>query len=177
MDNRIKVLISEKEIAERVAELAETLNNDYRGKAVKVICVLTGGVLFMSDLVKKLDFDVKIDFIHASSYGSETKSSGVVKITHDVKAPLTDEYVLLVEDIVDTGHSLHRLKRHLFEQKPKSLKVCTLLDKPERRVVDDVTPDYIGFTIPNEFVIGYGLDYDQRYRHLPFVGVLPEELI
>jgi len=177
MDDRIKVLISEDEIKSRVAELAVAINADYRGKALKLICVLSGAVLFMADLVKRLEMDVQIDFIHASSYGAETKSSGIVKITHDLKTPITGEHVLLVEDIVDSGNSIHRLKKHLLEQKPDSLKVCTMLDKPERREIPGITPEYIGFSIPNEFVIGYGLDYNQRYRHLPFVGVLPKELI
>ena len=177
MDKRIKVLISEEEITAKISEMGALISSDYRGRPLKVICVLSGGILFTSDLVRKLDLDLKIDFIHASSYGSDTKSSGIVKITHDIKMAVTGEHVLLVEDIVDSGNSLSRLKRHLLEQKPESLKVCTLLDKPGRREIEGISPDYVGFTIPNEFVIGYGLDYNQRYRQLPYIGILPEELI
>ncbi|MCL2564634.1 MAG: hypoxanthine phosphoribosyltransferase [Defluviitaleaceae bacterium] len=176
MDRPIKILISEDEIAKRVEELAGIINSDYLGKSVKVICVLSGGVIFMSDLIKCLDLDIKIDFISVSSYGSDTKSSGNVKITRDIRDPIEGEHVLLVEDIVDSGLSLYYLKNYLLSQNPESFKVCTLLDKPQRRE-NDVAPDYIGFTIPNEFVIGYGLDYNQYYRNLPYVGILPEELI
>ena len=175
-DKRIKVLISEEKIAQKISELADIINKDYCNKSVKLICVLTGGIIFMSDLIKKINLDIKIDFISVSSYGASTKSGGNVKITRDVKNRITGEHVLLIEDIVDSGLSLCYLKGHLLKQKPASLKICTLLDKPERRI-KDITPDYIGFTIPNEFVIGYGLDYDQRYRNLPYIGILPDELI
>jgi len=172
MNAKIEVMISEEEIAKRVLELAEIINNDYRGKSVKVICVLTGGFIFMADLVKRLDLDLRIDFIDLSSYGSGTESSGNVKIVRDLKTSITDEHVLVIEDIVDTGRSLNRLKNHIGTLNPASFKLCTLLDKPSRREseLSHLKPDYIGFVIENEFVVGYGLDYDQRYRNLPFIG-------
>jgi len=176
MDNRIKVLIGENELNQRVSDIAEQINKDYKGKQVKVICILTGAVIFMSDLVRKLDLDIEMDFMEISSYGSSTKSSGIVRIDRDLEMPITGRTVLMVEDIIDTGRTLSHVKKHMLSQNPADLKICTLLDKPERRIVDDITPEYVGFTIPDEFVVGYGLDYNQKYRHLPYVGVLPQEL-
>jgi len=172
MDTKIEVMISEEQIAKRILELAKVINNDYHGKPVKIVCVLTGGFMFMADLVKRLDLDLKIDFLDLSSYGSDTKSSGEVKIVRDLKHSVVGEHVLVIEDIVDSGRSLKRLKTHLTSREPASLKVCTLLDKPSRREAElkELSADYIGFVIENEFVVGYGLDYDQRYRNLPFVG-------
>jgi len=172
MNSRIEVMINEEAIEKRVLELAEVINNDYRGKPVKVIGVLTGGFIFMADLVKKLDLDIRIDFIDLSSYGAGTESSGEVKIMRDLKNPIEGEHVLVVEDIIDSGRSLKRLTTHLMASNPASLKICTLLDKPARREpeLENMTPDYVGFVIENEFVIGYGLDFDQRYRNLPYVG-------
>jgi hypoxanthine phosphoribosyltransferase len=171
MNNKIEVMISEEEIAKRVLELAEVLNTDYKGKSVKLVCVLTGGFIFMADLIKRLDLDVTVDFIDLSSY-SGTESSGNVKIMRDLKTSIEGEHVLVVEDIVDTGRSLSRLKSHFASLKPASFKLCTLLDKPSRRdeSLKDLSADYIGFVIENEFVVGYGLDFDQKYRNLPFIG-------
>ena len=177
MDSRIKVLISESEIDKRITELADEINKDFAGKSIKVLCVLTGGVMFMVDLVKKLDLDIEMDFMEISSYGASTESSGIVRINRDLKTPITGQNVLLVEDIIDTGRTLSHVKKHMLSQNPECFKICTLLDKPDRRVVNDVIPEYIGFTIPDKFVIGYGLDYNQKYRHLPFIGELPPELI
>ena len=177
MDNRIKVLVSESELDKRVSELADEINKDFAGKSVKVLCVLTGGVMFMVDLVKKLDLDIEMDFMDISSYGASTESSGIVRINRDLKSPITGQNVLLIEDIIDTGRTLSHVKKHMMGQNPDVFKICTLLDKPSRRVVNDVTPEYVGFTIPDKFVVGYGLDYNQKYRHLPFIGELPPELI
>jgi len=177
MDSRIKVLISESELDKRTSELAYEINRDFAGKSVKVLCVLTGGVMFMVDLVKKLDLDIEMDFMDISSYGASTQSSGIIRIDRDLEKPITGKCVLLVEDIIDTGRTLSHVKKHMMSQNPECLKICTLLDKPDRRVVNDVTPDYIGFTIPDKFVIGYGLDYNQKYRNLPFIGEMPPELI
>jgi len=177
MDNRIKVLISESELDKRTSELADEINKEFAGKSVKVLCVLTGGVMFMVDLVKKLDIDIEMDFMDISSYGASTESSGIVRINRDLKSPITDQNVLLIEDIIDTGRTLSHVKKHMLSQNPASFKICTLLDKPSRRVVNDVIPEYVGFTIPDKFVIGYGLDYNQKYRQLPFIGELPPELI
>ena len=172
MATKIEVMISEEQISKRISELADIINNDYRGKSVKVVCVLTGGFVFMADLIKKLDLDVRIDFIDLSSYGNTTESSGDVKIVRDLKTSITGEHVLVIEDIVDTGRSLRRLRNHLSAHNPADLKICTLLDKPSRREEElkNLHADYIGFVIENEFVVGYGLDFDQRYRNLPFVG-------
>jgi len=172
MGTKIEVMISEEEIAKRVLELAEVINNDYRGKALKIICVLTGGFIFMADLAKRLDLDVKMDFIDLSSYASGKESSGSVKIVRDLKTDITGEHVLVIEDIVDTGRSYNRLLTHMSTLNPASFKLCTLLDKPSRRDSELVhlRADYIGFEIENEFVVGYGLDFDQSYRNLPFIG-------
>ena len=137
-----------------------------------MICVLKGGVFFMCDLAKRIDVPVTLDFMSVSSYGSETSSSGVVKIVKDLDQPLEGKDVLIVEDIIDSGRTLGYLIEILKKRHPKSLRLCTLLDKPERRVVDNVEVDYCGFRIPDEFVVGYGLDYAQRYRNLPYIGVL-----
>jgi len=172
MKDTIEVMISEATIQKRVLELAEEISLDYKGLTLTLICVLKGGVIFFSDLSRRLQVDVEMDFIDVSSYSDSTISSGVVRIDKDLERPITGKHVLLVEDILDTGQTLSRLVRHLSAQRPKSLKVCTLLDKPERRVINDVAPEYIGFSIPDKFVVGYGLDYAQKYRQLPYIGVL-----
>jgi len=172
MGAKIEVMISEEKILKRISELAEQINNDYRGKELKIVCVLTGGFIFMADLVKRLDLDVRIDFIDLSSYSSGTESSGNVKIVRDLKTNIAGEHVLVIEDIVDTGRSYSRILTHMLPLEPASFKLCTLLDKPSRRdkELKHLNADYIGFEIENEFVVGYGLDFDQRYRNLPFIG-------
>jgi len=168
----VRPLLSAEDIARRVGEVAADISRDYEGKTVTLICVLKGGVMFMVDLCRKLTVPVEFDFIDTSSYGDATVSSGVVKIEKDLKNPVTGKDVVLVEDIIDTGLTLSHLYKHLMAHNPASLKVCALLLKKERWVVTDVKPDYIGFEIPNEFVVGYGLDYAQKYRNLDYVGVL-----
>lgn len=174
MSDKINVMYSEEQVAERIRELGQKISEDYAGREVHLICVLKGGVYFMTELSKRITVPVTIDFMSVSSYGSETKSSGVVKIVKDLDAPLEGKHVIVVEDIIDSGNTLHYLLNILKERKPASLALCTLLDKPDRRVVD-VAVDYTGFEIPDEFVVGYGLDYAQKYRNLPFIGYVEQE--
>ena len=171
MSEKIRVLLSEEEVDARIQEVADMINKDYEGKDVHMICVLKGGVFFMCELAKRITRPVTLDFMSVSSYGSDTKSSGVVKIVKDLDESLKDKDVIVVEDIVDSGRTLSYLLEMLRDRGPASLRLCTLLDKPERRVID-VHVDYTGFNIPDEFVVGYGLDYDQRYRNLPYIGVV-----
>lgn len=171
MSERVKVLLSEKEVDERIQAIGDQISRDYAGKQVHLICVLRGGAFFMCELAKRISVPVSLDFMSVSSYGGDTKSSGVVKIVKDLDDSIKDLDVLVVEDIVDSGRTLSYLMEMLRDRGPKSLRLCTLLDKPDRRVVD-VKVDYTGFQIPDEFVVGYGLDYDQRYRNLPYIGVV-----
>ncbi len=171
MSERIRVLIDEKEVDEKIAELGKQISEDYAGKEVHLICVLKGGVFFMCELAKRITVPVSMDFMSVSSYGNDTKSSGVVKIIKDLDEAIEGKDVLVVEDIVDSGRTLSYLLENLKNRKPKSLRLCTMLDKPDRRVID-VDVDYTAFQIPDEFVIGYGLDYEQRYRNLPYIGVV-----
>lgn len=171
MAERIRVLLSEEEVNERIRQIGEQISKDYEGRQVHLICVLKGGSFFMCELAKRITVPVSLDFMSVSSYGSGTKSSGVVKIVKDLDEPLDGKDVIVVEDIVDSGRTLSYLLEILGKRNPKSLALCTMLDKPERRVVD-VKVDYTGFNIPDEFVVGYGLDYDQRYRNLPYIGVV-----
>ena len=171
MAEHVKIMLSEQEVDEKIQEIGKKISEEYAGKQVHLVCVLKGGVFFMCELAKRITNTVTKDFMCVSSYGSETKSSGVVKIVKDLDEPLENKDVLIVEDIIDSGRTLSYLIEILKKRGPSSLKVCTLLDKPERRVVD-VDVDYTCFNIPDEFVIGYGLDYDQRYRNLPFIGVV-----
>ena len=172
MKEKVDVLISEKEIDNRILEIADRINKDYEGEELTLICVLKGGVMFMCDLAKKLNLNVRLDFMSVSSYGSETKSSGVVKIIKDLDDSIDGKNVLVVEDIIDSGNTLSYLMDILKKRGPKSIKLCTLLDKPSRREKKDVLVDYVCFEIEDKFVVGYGLDYDQRYRNLPYIGVM-----
>lgn len=171
MAEHVKVLLSEKEVDDRIQAIGEQISRDYAGKQVHLICVLKGGSFFLCELAKRITVPVSLDFMSVSSYGSETKSSGVVKIIKDLDEPIKGKDVLVIEDIVDSGRTLSYLMEMLKDRGPASLKLCTLLDKPDRRVID-VPVDYTGFEIPDEFVVGYGLDYDQRYRNLPYIGVI-----
>ena len=171
MSERIKVLLSEQEVDARIQEIADQINKDYEGKELHMICVLKGGVFFMCELAKRITVPVSLDFMSVSSYGDDTKSSGVVKIVKDLDQPLEGKEVLVVEDIIDSGRTLSYLLQILAKRNPNSVHLCTLLDKPERRVTD-VKVDYSCFNIPDEFVVGYGLDYAQRYRNLPYIGVV-----
>lgn len=171
MAEHVKVLLTEEEVDKRIQEIGDQISKDYAGKQVHLVCVLKGGVFFLCELAKRITVPVSLDFMSVSSYGGDTKSSGVVKIVKDLDESLLDKDVLVVEDIVDSGRTLSYLLEMLRDRGPKSLRLCTLLDKPDRRVVD-VHVDYTGFEIPDEFVVGYGLDYDQRYRNLPYIGVV-----
>lgn len=170
-DHHIEVMISEEEVNKRIRELGEQISRDYAGRQIHLICVLRGGSFFMCELAKRITVPVSLDFMSVSSYGGDTKSSGVVKIVKDLDDSIRDKEVLVVEDIIDSGRTLSYLMAMLQDRGPKSLHLCTLLDKPDRRVVD-VDVDYTGFRIPDEFVVGYGLDYDQKYRNLPYIGVV-----
>lgn len=171
MAESIKVLVSEEEIVKRIKELGAKISEDYAGKSVHLICVLKGGAPFMCELAKRITVPVSMDFMSVSSYGNNTSSSGIVKIAKDLDEPLEGKDVLIVEDIIDSGRTLYYLMQLLEKRKPASMKICTLLDKPERRE-RDVKVDYTGFNIPDEFVVGYGLDYAQKYRNLPYIGVV-----
>ena len=171
MAEKISVLLSEEEVDKRIQEIGEQISKDYAGEQVHLVCVLRGGVFFLCELAKRITVPVSLDFMSVSSYGSDTKSSGVVKIVKDLDDSLADKHVIVVEDIVDSGRTLSYLLEMLKDRGPKSMKLCTLLDKPDRRVVD-VKVDYTGFQIPDEFVVGYGLDYAQKYRNLPYIGVV-----
>lgn len=171
MAEHVKVLLTEEEVDRRIQEIGEQISKDYEGKQVHLVCVLKGGSFFMCELAKRITVPVSLDFMSVSSYGSDTKSSGVVKIVKDLDDSIKDKDVVVVEDIVDSGRTLSYLLEMLRDRGPRSLRLCTLLDKPERRVVD-VNVDYTGFAIPDEFVVGYGLDYDQKYRNLPYIGIV-----
>ncbi|EFU77794.1 hypoxanthine phosphoribosyltransferase [Lachnoanaerobaculum saburreum] len=172
MKEKVDILISENEIHNRILEIADRINKDYEGEELTLICVLKGGVMFMCDLARRLNLSVRLDFMSVSSYGSETKSSGVVKIIKDLDDSIDGKNVLVVEDIIDSGNTLSYLIDILKKRGPKSIKLCTLLDKPSRREKKDVFVDYVCFEIEDRFVVGYGLDYDQRYRNLPYIGVM-----
>jgi hypoxanthine phosphoribosyltransferase len=171
MSEKISVLIDENTVEEKIKEIAKQISKDYEGKSITLICILKGSVFFVCELAKRITVPVTLDFMSVSSYGSGTESSGRVKIVKDLDEPIEDRDILVVEDIIDSGRTLSHLMTLLKARNPKSIKLCTLLDKPDRRVVD-VDVDYTCFEIPDKFVVGYGLDYDQKYRNLPYVGVV-----
>lgn len=171
MKERVEVLISEADVDKKIEEIGKQISRDYAGKTVHVICVLKGGAFFMCELAKRIEVPVSMDFMAVSSYGSGTESSGSIKMIKDLDESIEGKNVIIVEDIIDSGRTLHKLVELLKTRNPESIRVCTLLDKPERRVVD-VHVDYTCFSIPDEFVVGYGLDYDQKYRNLPYIGVV-----
>ena len=173
MAEKVGVLISESEVEKKITQIAEAISEEYAGKTVHLIGVLKGSVFFMCELAKKLTIPVTMDFMSVSSYGDGTKSSGVVKLVKDLDDSIEGREVILIEDIMDSGRTLSYLVRILKERRPASFKVVTLLDKPDRRVVD-IEPDMTGFVIPDRFVVGYGLDCAQKYRNLPYIGVIEE---
>ncbi len=175
MDVAERILITEEELQTRIRELAEEINRDYAGKTLFLLCILKGGLMFLTDLSKHLTVDCTFDFIGISSYGSSTQSSGVVRITKDLEVSIQDKDVLIIEDIIDTGLTLSYLLENLKSRKPASIKLCTLLDKPENRKTP-IPIDYAGFQVPNEFLVGFGLDYQELYRNLPYICVLKKEL-
>ncbi|MCI5791955.1 MAG: hypoxanthine phosphoribosyltransferase [Lachnospiraceae bacterium] len=167
----ISTLISEEKLVARIKEMGAQISRDYEGKSVHLICILKGGAYFMTELSKYITVPVTIDFMQVTSYGSETTSSGIVKIVKDHDEPLEGREVIVVEDIIDTGYTLSYLLEMLKDRKPASLKLAAMLNKPDRRI-REVKIDYCGFDVPDKFVIGYGLDYDQKYRNLPYIGVV-----
>lgn len=166
-----RVLLDEEQIKKRIKELGRDITEDYKNKDLLMIGVLKGAIVFFSDLIRAIDLPLTTDFIAVSSYGSSTKSSGIVRILKDLDEPVDGKDILIVEDIIDTGLTLHYLVDNIITRNPNSVKICCLLDKPERRLTE-VDVDYIGFAIPDEFVVGYGLDYNERYRNLPNINVL-----
>ena len=169
MNEQISVMIPEDQVEKRIEEMAAQISEDYRGKEVHLVCILKGSIFFTCELAKRLEIPVTIDFMSVSSYGAGTSSSGVVRLVKDLDEPLEGKHVIVIEDIVDSGRTLSYLMGNLSRRSPASLRLCTLLDKPDRRVTD-VKVDYTGFEIPDEFVVGYGLDLDQRYRNLTYIG-------
>lgn len=171
MVEKIRVMISEQDVDKRIEELGKQISEDYAGKQVHLICILKGSVFFTCELAKRISVPVSLDFMSVSSYGDGTTSSGIVKIAKDLDETLEGKDVIVIEDIIDSGRTLHYLLDVLQKRQPNSLKLCTLLDKPNRRV-KEVKVDYVGFEIPDEFVVGYGLDYAQKYRNLPYIGIV-----
>ena len=175
MDDKIRILLSEEEVAKRIKEIADEISRDYKEKPLHLICILKGGVFFTCELAKRIELPLTMDFMSVSSYGAGTVSSGIVKITKDLDDPIEGKDVLIVEDIIDSGNTLAYLIEVLKQRNPNSIELCTLLDKPERRVKDQVKVKYTCFTVPDQFIIGYGLDYDQIYRNLPYIGVIEQQ--
>jgi hypoxanthine phosphoribosyltransferase len=171
MAEKITTIISEEEIDRKIRELGKQISEDFKGQEVTLICILKGAATFACDLAKRIECPVTMEYMRCSSYGNETESSGVVKITLDLDEPIRNKNILVVEDIIDTGRSMAYLMEILKQRGPAQLKLCALLDKPDRRVAD-VDIDYTGFVIPDKFIVGYGLDYAQKYRNLPFIGVV-----
>lgn len=174
MSDKIRVLLTEEEINARIKEMAEQITKEYEGEEVYFVCTLRGATFFACELAKRIPLDVKMDFMCVSSYGNSTQSCGTIHMKKDLEDSIEGKHVIVIEDIVDTGRTLSYLMKLLQERKPKSLKLCSLLDKPDRRV-SDVKADYIGFVIPDLFVVGYGLDFAQKYRNLPYIGVVENE--
>ena len=170
-----KVLLSEQQLTKRIAELGEEITKEYKGKEIVAICVLKGAILFMADLARAVKVPMALDFMAVSSYGNGTTTSGTVRILKDLDNNIEGKHVLVVEDIIDSGVTLKYLLKNLKSRKPASIKLCTLLNKPERRRVE-VDIDYCGFTVPDYFLVGYGLDYAEKYRNLPFIGILKPEI-
>lgn len=168
-----EVLLSEEQISQKVKEIATQIEKDFKGEELLVVGILKGASVFVSDLIRKINLDVNIDFMSVSSYGNSTESSGVVKIIKDLDVNIEGKNVLVVEDIIDSGLTLSKLVEVLQTRNPKSLKLCTLLDKPERRKVN-IPVDYVGFVIEDKFIVGYGIDWAEKYRNLPYIGIVSE---
>ena len=174
MAEKIEVLLSEGDVDTKIAEIGATISKDYEGQEITLVCILKGATFFACELAKRITVPVEMEFMRCSSYGNETESSGVVKIDLDLDRPIRDKNILVVEDIIDTGRTMHYLLDVLKNRGPAEVKLCSLLDKPDRRVTD-VDIDYTGFVIPDKFIVGYGLDYAQKYRNLPYIGVVEPE--
>lgn len=174
MGEKISVFIPEEELNRKIRELGAQISRDYQGEEVHLVCILKGSIFFTCELAKRITVPVTLDFMSASSYGSGTVSSGVIRIKKDLDESIEGKNVIVIEDIIDSGNTLSYLYQNLLDRNPKSLKLCTLLDKPDRRE-KEVKVDYVGFQIPDKFVVGYGLDYDQKYRNLPYIGIVEFE--
>ena len=170
----ISVYLTEEQLNERIAQMGAEITKKFAGESVYLVCILKGSIFFTTELAKRIELPMTIDFMSVSSYGAETRSSGVVNIKKDLEQTIERENVIIVEDIVDSGNTLSRLYSLFESRNPKTLTICTLLDKPDRRVVEDLKVDYTGFVIPDKFVVGFGLDYDQRYRNLPYIGFVED---
>ena len=176
MDHNISVHLTEEQLNKRIAEIGAEITKRFQGESVYLVCILKGSIFYTTELAKRIELPMNIDFMTVSSYGSETKSSGIINIKKDLESPIEGKNVILVEDIIDSGYTPSHLCKLLRTRNPKTLTITTLLDKPDRRVVDDVVVDYTGFEIPDKFVVGFGLDYDQRYRNLPYIGFIEDEV-
>lgn len=176
MDHNISVHLTEEQLNKRIAEIGAEITKRFQGESVYLVCILKGSIFYTTELAKRIELPMNIDFMTVSSYGSETKSSGIINIKKDLESPIEGKNVILVEDIIDSGYTLSHLCKLLRTRNPKTLTITTLLDKPDRRVVDDVVVDYTGFEIPDKFVVGFGLDYDQRYRNLPYIGFIEDDV-
>lgn len=172
--HNISVYLTEEQLNKRIAQIGKEITERFEGESLILIVILKGSIFFATELAKRIHLPMNMEFMSVSSYGAGTESSGVVKIKKDIEASIEGENVIIVEDIIDSGNTLSRLMPMLKERNPKSLTLCTLLDKPDRRVVDDVVCDFTGFVIPDKFVVGFGLDYDQRYRNLPYIGFIED---
>ena len=170
----ISVYLTEEQLNERIAQMGAEITKKFAGESVYLVCILKGSIFFTTELAKRIELPMTIDFMSVSSYGAETRSSGVVNIKKDLEHSIEGENVIIVEDIVDSGNTLSRLYSLFESRNPKTLTICTLLDKPDHRVVEDLKVDYTGFVIPDKFVVGFGLDYDQRYRNLPYIGFVED---
>ena len=170
---KITTFLTEEEVNERIKEMGKEITEHFKGEEIYVVCILKGSIYFTAELTKRIDLPVKIDFMKVSSYGNTTSSSGVINVQQDLSDSIEGKNVLIVEDIIDTGNTLHRLIELFKSRNPKTLSLCTLLDKPDRRQVD-VNVDYIGFSIPDKFVVGYGLDLAEEYRNLPYIGIVED---
>lgn len=170
----LRILVTEQQLQDKIKQIGAQITADYQGKNLLLISVLKGSVVFMADLIRSIDTYCQLDFMNVSSYGNQTESSGTVKIIKDLDINISGFDVLIVEDILDSGRTLSFIKKLLTSRNPNSIRICTLLHKPERQQVNDASPDYIGFVIPDEFIVGYGLDYAERYRNLPYLAVLKE---
>ena len=171
MSGKVTQMIKEEDVDSRIKELAAKIDEDYKGEEIFIVCILRGAAFFACELAKRIKAPVTIDFMQVSSYGAGTVSSGEVRIIKDIELSVRDKNVIIVEDIVDTGHTLSTLRDIFEHRKSKSVKICSLLDKPDRREIE-VDIDYVGFSVPDKFIVGYGLDWDQRYRNLPYIGVV-----
>lgn len=170
---KITTFLTEEEVNERIKEMGKEITEHFKGEEIYVVCILKGSIYFTAELTKRIDLPVKIDFMKVSSYGNTTRSSGVINVQQDLSGSIEGKNVLIVEDIIDTGNTLHRLIELFKSRNPKTLSLCALLDKPDRRQVD-VNVDYIGFSIPDKFVVGYGLDLAEEYRNLPYIGIVED---